>query len=156
MGLVDVPGTIGFQTFQAWQRLPGIRDGHGGCGHRQEGLRVLGSRVWVQSLLFLLCVPGHHELHLLHHLIHHLNLLSFVPFLRINRGKHATYLVRGIEIRVWLHLYLRSVSVQVGITCVEVPARLAYSQMLGVRSSNDHGRVIKHLLALHSVLLGIE
>jgi len=39
---------------------------------------------------------------------------------------------------------------------MQVPARLAYSQMLGVRSSNDHGCIVEHLLALHSVLLGIE
>ena len=74
----------------------------------------------------------------------------------MNRGEHGTQFVRGSEIRVRLHLYLRPVPVQVGITCVQVPAWLAYSQMLGMRSSNNHGCIVEHLLALHSVLLGIE
>jgi hypothetical protein len=74
----------------------------------------------------------------------------------MNRGEHGTQFVRGSEIRVRLHLYLRPVPLKVGITCEHVPARQTSSQMLIIISSNDHGCAIENLLALHSVLLGIK
>lgn len=39
---------------------------------------------------------------------------------------------------------------------MHVTARLTYTQILIIISSNDHGCAIEDLLALHSVLMGIE